>query len=202
MAPIYDTDIAEERWSQAEWESYELWEKAELRLKRRRRNWILATAGVFVFLFSVPIIADQRAKWATLKSARLLAQEINWVKREASIGHNALRIRFSGEGILKYDIESTPSCSTTAGSAPVLRTGTLSEDENFVLLTPQKGQELGVPGLVREFCYDAMTGSEPAAQGRPVVGFGIIPEKDLLESRMDRLSVLIITGPSADISFD
>ena len=50
MVPIHDTDVAEERWSQAEWENYELWEKVELKLKRKKQLWILATFLVFLAL--------------------------------------------------------------------------------------------------------------------------------------------------------
>ena len=34
MVPIYESDVAEERWSKSEWNHYELWEKVEQRVRR------------------------------------------------------------------------------------------------------------------------------------------------------------------------
>lgn len=50
MVPIYDSDVAEERWSKAEWRNYELWEKLEQRQIRKKRLWIMATILVFLMI--------------------------------------------------------------------------------------------------------------------------------------------------------
>src|SRR5262245_34313847 len=102
MVPIHDTDVASERWSKAEWEHYELWEKIEQRYRRRRRLWILGTVAVFVALSSIPVIMDRWPHWASVTASRKLASEINALKRDASIEHQAFRLRFEGKGALSY----------------------------------------------------------------------------------------------------
>jgi hypothetical protein len=198
MVPIYDSDLAEDRWSKAEWSHYELWEKVEQRVRRHNRLWIVATAFVFLLLSSVPILMDQRPKWKTLSALRHLGQELNWIKRQASIHRDSYRIRFANDGSSNYKIEELKNCFEPSG--PVVRQGTLADDE-LVFLSPAQGQALGVPGLLNEFCYDALTGSAVAARGETVAGFGMLPVKDL-HQRMDRLSLLLVTGPSAEISFE
>ncbi len=198
MAPIHDTDVAEERWNQATWNQYELWEKVEHRARRKKRLWIAGTIGVFLLLSAVPILRDRWPKWASLGAARRLAREVNLMKREASVAHAAFRIRFNGA--LEFQIEKSASCSE--GGA-VVRKGSLREgDRGYALIAPAAGEELGVPGLIESFCYDYLSGSEPVLKGRPLVGFGIIPVNDLAEKRTDRVSMLLLGGPSAEPSFD
>jgi hypothetical protein len=203
MVPIHDTDVAEERWSKAEWENYELWEKVELRLKRQKRLWIFATLVIFLVLSAVPIVMERWPKWSTRSMTVTLAREINRMKRESSIGRSAFRLRFVDEKKVSYVIEKIPSCSASQGE--IVHTGTLlppgTRDE-FLWVSPSRGDQLGVPGLVDEFCYDYLAGSGAVLKGQSVVGFGIIPVSDLTEKRIDRLSVLILSGPSAEISFD
>lgn len=203
MVPIHDTDVASERWSKAEWENYELWEKVELRLKRQKRIWIFATLVLFLVLSSVPIVMDRWPKWATRLAARNLAQELNRLKREAIKERAAYRIRFIEEGKLNYAVERLADCSAVQGE--LKRTDSLVSPSVSVLyasIFPLQAKELGIPGVVNEFCYDYLTGSGAIAKGESVVGFGIIPAKDLTEKRLDRLTVLLLSGPSAEMSFD
>ncbi len=203
MAPIHDTDVAQERWSKAEWENYELWEKVELRLKRQKRLWIFATLVVFLILSAVPIVMDRWPKWMSRAAARHLAQEINQIKREASINRAAYRIKFVSEGDLKYVVEKISNCSVEKGD--LIRASSIypfSIQDSFTWISNVRGNNMHIPGLVNEFCYDYLTGSDPALRGESVVGFGIIPATDLTENRSDRLSILLLTGPSAEVSFD
>lgn len=200
MVPIYDTDVAEERWSQSEWEHYELWEKVELRIRRQKRFWILAACIIFISLFAIPVVGDRRPKWESLSIVRQLAKELSVIKREAAIEHSAYRIRFIDDQTLSYVIERSSSCSLS-GSA--VRSGKLvSEAGIFVLLNKEKGDEAGIPGLIKEFCYDSLSGSEPTSFGHSVTGFGVIPVKDLTNKRFDRLSLLLLSGASAELSFE
>ena len=199
MAPIYDTDIAEERWSRAEWSRYELWEKVEVRLRRRKRLWILATSLAVFALFSVPIVTDQRAKWDSLATARVLATEINWIKREASIQNQAFRLVFPASN--RYRVEKVTSCSSgTLDAVPVREAALAPPPQALSILGSEKSPEIGISGLVTEFCYDPLLGSEATANS--TAGIGIIPSADINSARTDRLSVLLVSGPSADISFD
>jgi hypothetical protein len=200
MAPIYDTDVAEERYRKSRWNHYELWEKVEVRLRRRRRLWIGATIGLFLALSAVPIVADRWPKWVGLVAARRLGQEINLLKREASLAHVALRIRFEGAGSTRFVIEKAPSCSSS--SAEFLRSGSLELSAGHVLLDRAQGGSLGVEGLVEAFCYDFLAGSDAVLRGEEVIGFGIVPASDLTAGRSDRLSVLTLTGPSAEVAFE
>ena len=203
MAPIYDTDLADERWTKAEWNNYEFWEKVESRRRRKNVLWVCATAVVFLALSSVPIVADQKPKWQSRRAARLMAQEINRVKREASVERAAYRIRFEGDGALSYVVERAPSCKE-AKFTPV-RSGVLVAPEvlgELAVLDPAIGEQVGVPGLGRQFCYDPLHGSESGDESRSLAAFGFLPVPDLSERRFDRLTVLLLTGPSAEATFD
>jgi hypothetical protein len=203
MVPIHDTDVAEERWTQAEWEHYELWEKVEQRLRRRRRIWVIATAAAYLAISAVPIIKEQWPKWVTLEGTRQLAQQINRIKRDANIDHAAYRLTFPDEAAPNYEVEKLKSCDDSKGT--IVRTGTLGRapaQASFVLLRSVKAAEMGIAGLTDAFCYDHLKGSQSAAAGVAEVGFGLIPAKDLTEGRPDRLSVLLLSGAVAEVSFE
>jgi hypothetical protein len=206
MVPIHDTDVAEERWSKGGWENYELWEKVELRLRRHKRFWIAGTVLVFLVLSAVPIVMDRWPKWASRTLARQLALEINRIKKDASVTRSAYRLVFSGTENLAFSVFKLTSCLVPhAASGEVIRSGVLFGgrwDGGFALLSSSQGQGLGIPGLIHEFCYDPFQGSSAEMHAISTVGFGIIPVKDLTEKRVDRLTVLLLSGPSADISFD
>jgi hypothetical protein len=198
MVPIHNTDVAEERWSQAEWENYELWEKIEQRLKKRKRIWILFTVIVFLILSAIPIFMDRWGKWESRFITRQLAQEINWIKTAASIDHAAYRLRLAEGGNLSYIIDRLENCSISNGIQ--VRSGELAKggpSREYLWISKDQGVELGIPGLVGEFCYDSLAGARETG-----IGFGIIPAKDLTEKRMDRISILLLMGQSGEISFD
>jgi len=203
MAPIYDTDLADERWTKAEWNNYEFWEKVESRRRRKNALWVFATALVFLALSSVPIVVDQKPKWLSRRAARLMGQEINRVKREASVDRAAYRIRFEGDGALSYVVEKASSCKE--GQFTPVRSGALVAPDllsQLVVLDRGVGEQAGVPGLGRQFCYDPLQGSESGDEARSLAAFGFIPARDLSERRFDRVTVLLLNGPSADATFD
>ncbi|MCM2276759.1 MAG: hypothetical protein NDJ89_01625 [Oligoflexia bacterium] len=197
MAPIYESDLAEERYAQTEWNHYELWEKVEVRLRRHRRLWIAGTVVLFLLLSSVPIVLDQRPKWATLGAVRGLGEELNRMKREAALDRAAFRLVFAGGGSLAYRVEKATSCEAGVAGAPV-REGVLPGG-SLVLLEPRQGEALGLQGLLESFCYDPIVGSS-LAQGTH--GFAVIPAGDLTVARSDRLSVLVLGGASGEVSFE
>lgn len=201
MAPIYDSDIAEERWAKEEWSRYELWEKVELKLRRHKRLWIAGTVLVFLGLSSIPLVIEQRPKWRALSASRQLAQQINSLKKEASLEHLAFRIAFRNDGTLSYDIDKGASCAAIeAGQATRVREGELrSTGEPLQLLDRQAGESAGIPGLQTSLCYDPVSGAPAGAEAS---GFALIPARDLTEKRTDRVSVLLVSGPSAELSFE
>jgi hypothetical protein len=203
MAPIYDSDVAEERWSQSEWSRYELWEKVEHRLRRNKRFWIGLAVLIFLSISSIPVAIDQRPRWAALSLARELALEINRLKLDASLQHQAYRIRFDGPGSLDFVVEKAESCSSAAFEEA--RKGALLSGKGsvpFQLLNRQKAGEAGIPGVVTEFCYDPLQGNSNVLQSKESVGFAIAPANDLTANRFDRLAILLVSGPSAEVSFD
>lgn len=214
MVPIHDTDVAEERWTKSEWETYELWEKVELRARRKRRIWIVATFFLFLILSAVPIVMNQYPRWIARSLARQLGQQINQMKRDASIAKSPYRIRiYEGES-LQFTIEKVADCEAGQGEVIQTRlldypsivgkdgTGRTGGKGSFRWVSSEMAAELGVPGLVNQFCYDPFKGSDATLKGKSVAGVGVISVKDLAEKRVDRIALLLLTGPSAEISFE
>jgi hypothetical protein len=207
MVPIHDTDLAQERWAQTEWEHYELWEKLEVKLRRRKSVWIGAAILLFFLLSSVPILIEHWPKWVAMGANRKLSQQINRLKvmagKPSDQDHRAFRLRFSADHRLTYSIEKLTNCSESSGqlieSGNIIRESRL---ENYALLSPEQGKSLGIPGLVESICFDALNGSEQSVKDESISGFGIISVKDLAEKRTDRVSILIFKGPSAEPSFE
>ncbi len=213
MAPIHETDVAEERSARAQWEHYELWEKVVVRARRKRGLWIGATVLVFFGLSAVPIVLERLPHWRAIEASRVLAQEVSKMKREAAADQHAYRIRFAGQGSLSFRVEKSANCFEPSGA--VVREGTLmasAHAEKFSLLSPTRGKEIGIPGLSETFCYDPLEGSSVEwSNQEQMAGFGIIPRQDIevpgsavneLTIRRDRLSVLLLNGQSAEISFE
>jgi hypothetical protein len=206
MAPVHNTDLADERWSQAEWEHYELWESVEVRLRRRMWLCIALTAVVFIALSSVPIIIDRAPKWTALSLSRHLSQQVTSLKRETAELKQSLRIRFE-PGTLNYVVERAARCADSSSSSWTrVRQGSLasktSHADGYALLSPEQGAALNLPGLAHSFCYDPLAGADTAQKSGQLSGFGIVPVKDLAESRSDRVSLLLLRGSSAEMSFE
>jgi hypothetical protein len=203
MVPIHDTDVGEERWSKASWDGYELWEKVEGRKKRSKHLWVIATFILFIILSAVPVALDQWPKWMTEHLTGKLAREISRIKREASIARSVYRITFAPTGQLSYTIEKVKKCSDLQGE--VFRSDTLAGENvsnNYTLISASKAESLEIPGLVSQFCFDPLSGSGILESGKNMAGFGIISVNDLTEKRLDRMSLLLLSGPSAEISFE
>jgi hypothetical protein len=204
MVPIHDTDVAVERWKKAEWTHYELWEKVEQRLKRRKRLWIGLTALLFIMLSAVPIVRERLPQWKGLSAARRLSQEVNQLKRDAAIEKAAFRLKFNNaSGSTAYTVERTPSCAQAGGD--VVRSVELmkpSDVGTFAVISTEQGHALNLPGLVEQLCYDPVNGNFAASSGENLIGVGIIPARDLAESRLDRIALMLLTGLSAEVAFD
>ena len=201
MAPIHDSDIAERRWKEAEWRHYELWEKVEKRLRRIRRRWVILTFIIFLLLSSIPILMDRWPKWRSLSAARQVSQEIVTLMRQAAVEQVSYQIKFVNDLTLAYEVQQLSHCQSTE-PGKVVRSGQfLDEIEGLTLLGPEHA-ELGVPGLARTFCYDAMRGTDLTHGVNGAIVLGLIPFKDLGEKRVDRVSLILIEGPSAKITFE
>jgi hypothetical protein len=203
MVQLHESDLGQGGWSKFDWDNYELWEAVEARLKRRRRLWMFGALFVFLMLSAVPIVMDRWPKWKTRNIARRLAQELNWVKREAGVRRAAYRFRLTKKGTFDFSIERLASCDLTSGEQ--IRVGSLvSENEftQYTWVTDTSGVELGIPGVVSDFCYDSLDGSASAKGSSSLAAFVVAPVSDLTEKRLDRLTILLISGSNGEISFD
>ena len=204
MVPIHDSDIAEERWSQAEWENYELWEKVELRMRRQRRLWVFATVIVVLILSALPTLFQKWEKWTTRSLTRQVAQKINRMKTRASVEHAPHRFRIvPSKGQLEYAIEKLKSCLDAKGDVVEESIFLTSRSQSsFTWLTPDQGSRLGVPELATEFCYDPFKGGDYPQNPSQVIGFGIAPVKDLSNDQLENLSIVLLTGESSEVTFE
>lgn len=200
MVPIHESDLAENRWKEAQWNYYELWEKVEQRFRRKRTLLVFAVVLVFLALSSIPIVKDRAPKWTGFAAARRLASELDRAKlRAAQIGRAVKLEVFAVADGLAYRTSLVEHCGA-AESVEVLREGPLlraSGDEVFTLLEGAAADRLGLKTMQNQFCYSPLS-----QENLSEATFGILPAKDLTEDRLDRLSIVRIAGSSADISFD
>jgi len=188
MAPIYETDLADKRWSQDEWRNYELWEKVELRLKSRKRLWIGGAIALFLLISAVPIVRERLPAWRSLYAARVFAQELSRMKRVAAAEERPLRIQILDEPSLGYRIERVTDCVT--GTPPLY----VSAPWEGQLIHSREHSWLKVQS--REFCYNP---TQPADNN---VSWTIGLTADAEQEYWDRSSAVKLTGSSAEISFE
>ena len=203
MCPVYGTYSPEERWSKAEWEHYELHEKLEARARTKRRWVIAAAVGLFVLLSAIPVVLDRAPQWLALRAARELGEHFSRIKREAGTRKVALRVTIDPSQVLKLRVERAESCKSEH----------FESDSEFELLAndgrraqlgwiePLKGKESGIPGLLVGICFDPLLGSDATPSASSVAGFAIAPVRELAETP-ERYAVVVLTGPSAEISFE
>lgn len=201
MCPIHETDNAEERWSRAEWEHYELWERIEARARRVRRAWIATAVLAFLVLSAVPVVMDRQIQWKALRAARELGDRLNALKREAGERQQAFRIRPHPSRALVLLLEWGPACESPLflknGDIELIVGDAAREGLSWVSAT--RGRELGIPGLLDEFCFDPMRGSRETPGGGDLAAFMITPVSELTP---ERHASVLLQGPSAEISFE
>ncbi len=208
MVPIHESDVAENRWKDADWRQFELWEQIEVRLKRKRTWTILAVVFVFFGILSIPIIRDRFPKWTALRAMRELAVRANEMKLDAASFGKVLRMRIedSETGPL-YVIEHVSNClggddanqikarETERGS--VFKNPELGRD--YRVIGAESAVSFGLERVTQTFCYDP-TSAETAIPGTRALG--ILTVNDLAESRLDRIAFLNFSGLFAEIDFD
>ena len=203
MAFMHDTDFAEARWKKAQWRNYELWEKKENRAKRKQLAFLFGTIVFAILISVVPVMMEFMPRWQARALTRKLADELVSLKTASALEHMAYRFRFIGDGSLSYRIERARDCDSR--EVEVVREGNLGGGGKFRLISRAEGEkaQVFIPGLTHEFCYDSLLGSDPRMilDNMPV-GFAIVYVNDLTEYRTDRSSILLISGRSANISFN
>lgn len=217
MVPFHESDVAENRWKEDEWRQFELWERIEIRL-RRKRTWTIAGVIVlFLGILSIPIIQDRAPKWRALGAMRALAVRVNQMKVDASSLGVPLRLRLevSDHGP-NYVIERVKNCKeppTSVGSAenqewsrgPIFSSEAIGR--GYTLLSTEEGKRHGLERVVDSFCYEPAllaNGDEesPQTPSRVYQAMGILTAKDLTDGRLDRVAFLNFSGLSAEIDFD
>ncbi len=132
--------------------------------------------------------------------SRRLAQAIGQMKLEAARTRSAMRITFPADGALTYLIETAPACASTSWQK-VREGGLASSDRQagkFRMVSGGDGQRLGISGLTQSLCYDSLLG----AGVTEFRAFAILPVNDLALGDDRRASVLLVEGPSAEMSFE
>lgn len=212
MAPIHESglksELGERRWEEAEWRDFELWERLEQQFKRRRRNWILATVGLFLILSAVPTVLERLPKWSGGQVALELSRQWNQAKHEAVTLHAPVRIRLDRNSpVIEASVERVESCDQRGVGQWIRSFGLLPADSGreskLTLLDPDRGSSMGVPSLTTDICYDPLQGAFGGGQRiESLVGIGFLPADDLREEKLDHLTTVLVKGPSGEMIFD
>jgi hypothetical protein len=197
--PIHESDQAEKRWQEAEWNTYELWEKLELK-QRRKRRWIMAGATtVFLMISAIPVIREWRPKWKSLSAAREVAQEVDALKLEAIHLQSALRIRRLSDG--EWVLERGENCNSA--SFAQVRSGNFSKP-GVRWVSSQEAERRSLQAQ-EIYCYNPFV-QEEAAESQSdlheVTRFAFASDRDLNLERTDRIGVLTISGLDGILHFD
>ncbi|MBN22306.1 MAG: hypothetical protein CL678_13575 [Bdellovibrionaceae bacterium] len=198
MAPIHDTDVATERWEQDSWRNLELWEKVQARFQRNRVRLFILFGVLGLLLMTVPSIVTQTPKWDTYQVINQVAMKIIQIKSDAVLSYKAIRMEITDIKTGAYEIKSSDSCQSQNFVNKEEGTFSFPSENYLTFISPELGASIGIPHLTLSFCYDPKLG----ADYMNTTGFAVIPVKDLSTSRLDRISVLSLSGESAEISYD
>ena len=185
------------------WQEHEFWEDLERERRRRQRRWIAASCALFMVLISVPVWWDRAPKWGALRLTRELAGVMNLVKRQAAIDGKAHRLRVDSG--LRLIHETASNCASKDWQGlDAITLGRPGDEARWELLTSSSAVERGVPGILDRFCYDPINGYsvDKALTVEEYAGWGIAPLQDRQANRLDRLAVVFVRGPGADLQFE
>jgi len=208
MAPIYDTDLEDERWEKEGWKNFELWEKISQRLKKKRRIIVFAVVLIFLFLSSVPVYWDRLPYWEGLSLSYQLRTEILNLKKSAVVEHRAFRLRFiddaDGNG-LSYVVESLVSCQST--NAQFVREGTFYVgvfDSEVKRVGKSDAALYNLQEVADELCYDPIEGAYYGSLEKDKALFVFSRANDLTseDKRVDRVRFITVEKLTAEISFN
>ncbi len=214
MAPVHDTDLENERWSQDEWRYFELWEKVEKRLRKKQRKIILLTMVVALIFSSVPVWIDRSIKWKGLSAIREVASLINHYKKESALQKRSFQLEFLSDPKPHVNVVALTQCQNGRildfqKMYPLENFNKPSDGGSFRFLASEVAEQLGLPGATTSICLDHLTGVQvTSAEGQkpakitPLSAIILAPVKDLATSRLDRVSILMMKGKNGDISFN
>lgn len=207
MDPLYQSDLApsseNERWAKAEWRSFELWERIEARLIRRKRIIIASTVFLFLLLSSVPVVQDRLPAWRARMVVRDLAREISRVQVLAGISHSAIRLKFVDRKKMAFQVTGHSDCSKSDGF--FIRSGVLKSHSELQILSRDQESRFDLANLIEDFCFHSRDGasfSQFKDSSVQAMGVAVLPASDVDAARSDRISLLVLSGSSAEISYE
>lgn len=201
MAPIHDTDIAEERWQQEQWRTFELWEKIAQRLRKKKRLWVALAVALFLAISSIPTLWDRMDYWAARRHAVEIGLLINELKVMAATEHRSFELVFPSPGALRYQVLRREQCALP--QFELVRDGVLGGDmePQFALLTRVQAESLGIPGVIERLCVSPLSGAKFERGEQGLAGFAVAPVADLTAGRSDRVAVALVRGENAETTF-
>jgi hypothetical protein len=205
MAPLHDSDIPENRWKDSEWKYFVLWEKLEHQIQKRKR-WIVGfTVLLGLGILSIPTIQSRYSKWLGLSIMRRFAVEVHRAEMESSRQRTSILVQLMKDsGAIWILSEAVGSCYDFTERREISRVqlSTPAQGRRFDVLTEGLAMNLSLQNLSQQFCYDPEKGQVMKSSNAPFTALGLIPVKDLSEKRLDRVTILRVTGPQASLSFE
>ena len=204
MVPIHESDVAENRWKESEWNAYELWEAVEIR-ERRRKFWIVGLSCILALvILALPIYQEKMPKWSGLRVARILADHLLDIRRDSSNNQRRFLVKILQDpaGRIQgnvYNSATEAECTESAQIAaqPIFSFPLVADEQNEIaLITRSMSQQIGLEGVGESICFDPFRDTEGVR-----MTFAFIPVKDLTEVREDRISTVTVLD-AASFSFD
>jgi len=204
MVPLHESDVAENRWKESEWNAYELWEAVEVRA-RKRKFWIVGLSCVLGFLIlALPIYQEKMPKWKGLRVARILADHLLDIRRDSSNNQRRFLVKIQQDvaGRIQGNVYSAATAADCTEAAqtniePVFSFPLITEEQSSIaLLTREAAQKIGLGAVDEAICFDPFRESEGST-----MTFAFIPVKDLTDVREDRISTVTVLD-AASFSFD
>lgn len=149
MAPVFDTDLSENRWSKDGWSNVEFYERVWQRQRKTRFFLLLSAFFAFILLSAVPVIDRAQAQWRVERSTRLLAQELQMEMTKGVIDHRWKRFQFSNNGVAHIKVYSGLSCEPGAEEWMKVIKAT---DSGVVFLTPEMAPEHPIRVFPKNIC--------------------------------------------------
>ncbi|MCC7442192.1 MAG: hypothetical protein IT285_11190 [Bdellovibrionales bacterium] len=193
MAPIYDTDLAESRWADAEWKDFELWENLERKARLRQIVWVALTGVLALLLSAVPVVMDHLPRWKGLAMSRRLSAGVLEVRSLVAWTGNAHRLRWQqvkGKNIAH--IEQVGSCGSEVQAAKLIRRIPLGRGGKggHEVLSAEQARVASLQRVSGSYCLDPLGQGDLGATRYLVT----LPVNDLASGRIDRAAMIEIAG--------
>ncbi|MEW6056512.1 MAG: hypothetical protein AB1540_07840 [Bdellovibrionota bacterium] len=172
------------------------------RKSKIQRKILLLACVISLGLFSYPQIKDYSSRWSTLRGGRKLALYLSMLKTRAILTKTPLEARFQEPDLV--EVHEVSSCGPNARRTKLweIRLGEFAEGVKFASRSWVSEQVDTKEPFLSRFCYDPLYGSSIFADGLVHGAIFLAVSQDLAEKRGERALLLIVEGPSAEISLD